>query len=83
MAAAIAAAQAGKQVLLFDRSVIGRGCATIMAQMTVAAALGEQTPDHWHHLFRDTLTAGRGLCGEPLARLLCEDGVEAIRQLAR
>jgi succinate dehydrogenase/fumarate reductase flavoprotein subunit len=70
-------------VLLADRSLIGRGGATIMAQMTVAVALGEQTPDHWRHHLRDTLAAGRGLCSEPLARILCEEGVDAIRQLDR
>lgn len=83
MSAAIAVSQAGRQALLADRSLIGRGGATIMAQMTVAAALGEQGPDHWQHHLRDTLAAGRGLCSEPLARLLCEEGVEAIRQLDR
>ncbi|MCH6043756.1 FAD-binding protein, partial [Salmonella enterica] len=62
MSAAIAAAGAGRRVMLADRSLIGRGGATIMAQMTVAAALGEQTPDHWTHHWRDTLAAGRGLC---------------------
>jgi len=81
MSAAVAAAQAGSRGLLADRSLIGRGGATIMAQMTVAAALGEQTEDHWRHHYEDTLKAGRGLCSEPLARLLCEEGVEAIRLL--
>lgn len=81
MSAAVAAAQAGSRVLLADRSLIGRGGATIMAQMTVAAALGEQTEDHWRHHYEDTLKAGRGLCSEPLARLLCEDGVDAIQLL--
>ncbi|WP_287813687.1 FAD-binding protein, partial [Achromobacter sp.] len=81
MSAAISAAGEGGRVMLADRSLIGRGGATIMAQMTVAAALGEQTPDHWTHHWRDTLAAGRGLCDETLARILCEDGVAAIRQL--
>lgn len=81
MSAAVAAAEAGSRVLLADRSLIGRGGATIMAQMTVAAALGEQTEDHWRHHYEDTLRAGRGLCSEPLARLLCEEGVDAIRLL--
>lgn len=81
MSAAVAAAQAGSRVVLADRSLIGRGGATIMAQMTVAAALGEQTEDHWRHHYEDTLRAGRGLCSEPLARLLCEEGVDAIRLL--
>src|SRR5262249_56133280 len=47
MYAAIAAAQSGAAVLLADRRLIGRGGATVMAQMTVAGALGSQTPDHW------------------------------------
>jgi succinate dehydrogenase / fumarate reductase flavoprotein subunit len=44
MYAAIAAARAGCNVLLADRSLIGRGGATVMAQMTVAAAISEETP---------------------------------------
>jgi len=81
MSAALAAAQAGRRVLLADRSLIGRGGATIMAQMTVAAALGAQVEDHWRHHYADTLKAGRGLCNEALARVLCEEGVDAIRLL--
>ena len=67
MYAAIEAARAGCQVLLADRSLIGRGGATVMAQMTVAVALGAETPDHWSYHFHDTLDAGRGLCDERLA----------------
>ena len=81
MYAAIEAARSGCRVLLADRSLIGRGGATVMAQMTVAVALGSETPDHWNHHYADTLSAGRGLCNEPLARLLCEDGPECIRAM--
>jgi succinate dehydrogenase / fumarate reductase flavoprotein subunit len=81
MYAAIEAARAGASVLLADRSLIGRGGATVMAQMTVAVALGSQTPDHWSHHYQDTLTAGRSLCNESLARLLCEDGPDCIREM--
>src|SRR5713226_5878454 len=81
MYAAIAAARAGARVFLLDRSLIGRGGATVMAQMTVAVALGAETPDHWSHHYDDTLEAGRGLCDERLARLLCEQGPECIRQM--
>ena len=81
MYAAIEAARAGSRVLLADRSLIGRGGATVMAQMTVAAALGSETPDHWSHHCDDTLEAGRGLCDERLARLLCEEGPDCIRQM--
>ena len=81
MYAAIEAARRGAQVFLVDRSLIGRGGATVMAQMTVAVALGAETPDHWSHHLDDTLDAGRGLCDEPLARLLCEDGPDCIREM--
>jgi succinate dehydrogenase / fumarate reductase flavoprotein subunit len=43
--------------------------------------LGEQTPDHWEHHFADTLAAGRGLCDERLAALLCEDGPQRLREM--
>jgi succinate dehydrogenase/fumarate reductase flavoprotein subunit len=81
MYAALEAARAGATVILADRSLIGRGGATVMAQMTVAAALGEQTPDHWEHHLSDTLAAGRGLCDERLAALLCEDGPRRLREM--
>ncbi|WP_283805863.1 FAD-binding protein [Bradyrhizobium sp. ARR65] len=81
MYAALEAARTGADVILADRSLIGRGGATVMAQMTVAAALGEQTPDHWEHHLGDTIAAGRGLCDEKLAAILCEDGPRRIREM--
>src|SRR5262249_56118931 len=81
MYAAIEAARRGAEVLLIDRSLIGRGGATVMAQMTVAAALGSQVPDHWSHHLDDTRAAGRGLCSEPLAPLLCHQGPPCILPL--
>src|SRR6195952_4529013 len=81
MYAALEAARGGASVVLVDRSLIGRGGATVMAQMTVAAALGEQTPDHWEHHLADTLAAGHGLCDERLAALLCEDGPARLREM--
>ena len=81
MYAAIEAARTGCGVFLADRSLIGRGGATVMAQMTVAVALGEEVPDHWSHHYDDTLEAGRGLCDARLARLLCEHGPDCIREM--
>lgn len=81
MYAAIAAARDGCRVHLIDRSLIGRGGATVMAQMTVAVALGEQCPDHWEHHLADTLRAGRGLCDPALAQLLCENAPARIREM--
>ena len=75
MYAAIAAARQGASVLLVDKSLIGRGGATDMAQMTVAAAIGEQAPDHWSKHLEDTLAAGRGLCDETLSAILCREAV--------
>jgi succinate dehydrogenase/fumarate reductase flavoprotein subunit len=81
MYAAIAAARAGAGVLLVDRNMIGRGGATVMAQMTVAAALAEEEPDGWEDHLADTLEAGRGLCIEPLSAALCRLAPERIREM--
>jgi succinate dehydrogenase / fumarate reductase, flavoprotein subunit len=82
MYAAIEAARRGAgRVLLLDRSLIGRGGATVMAQMTVAAAVGPEGEDHWRHHLADTLAAGRGLCDPTLAALLCEVGVGCILEM--
>ncbi|HEV3158407.1 MAG TPA: FAD-binding protein [Xanthobacteraceae bacterium] len=81
MYAAIEASRGGARVFLADRSLIGRGGATVMAQMTVAAALGEEVPDVPRHHYDDTIAAGRGLCDETLAQLLCEDAPACIREL--
>ena len=83
MYAAIEAARRGADVFLADRSLIGRGGATVMAQMTVAAALGEETPDDPRHHYDNTIAAGRGLCDEKLAELLCDDAPDCIRELDR
>ena len=80
MYAANQAARSGaERVLLLDRSLIGRGGATVMAQMTVAAAVG--AGDHWEHHLADTLASGRGLCDEALSALLCEVGAECILEM--
>lgn len=83
MYAAIAAAREGARVLLVDKSIVGRGGATIMAQMTVAAAIGHEEPDSWEEHFRDTVAAGRGLCNQELVRLLCQKGPERILEMDR
>ena len=82
MYAAISAAREGASVLLLDKGLIGRGGATVMAQMTVAAALGQEEPDDCAIHLRDTLEAGRGLCNEELAALLCYEGPERILEMA-
>ena len=81
MFAAVAAARNGANVILIDKNVVGRGGATIMAQMTCASALGEAEPDTPELHLADTLEAGRGLCHEALSALLCEGSPLRIREL--
>ncbi len=81
MYAAIEASRGGARVFLIDRSLIGRGGATVMAQMTVAVALGEEVPDAPAHHYDDTIAAGRGLCEEALTELLCNEAPACIREL--
>jgi len=81
MYAAIEAARKGRTVILADRSLIGRGGATVMAQMTVAVALEDGGLDHPEHHYADTIAAGRGLCDPAIARLLCEEGPARIREM--
>ena len=83
MYAAVEAARAGNSVLLADRSLIGRGGATVMAMMTVAVALGDGVADDPAYHLSDTLAAGRGLCDARLSRLLCEEGPECILEMDR
>ena len=83
MYGALAAAREGASVILIDKSMVGRGGATIMAQMTVAAAIGHQEPDDWTRHFADTVEAGRGLCNEELTGLLCREGPARIMELGR
>ena len=81
MYAALAAADAGARVVLADKNMIGRGGATVMAQMTVAAALAEQEPDTWEDHLADTLAAGRGLCDVALAEVLCRSAPDRMREM--
>ena len=81
MYAAIAAARNGADVILADKNMISRGGATIMAQMTTAAALGDEEPDSWEKHLADTLEAGRGLCNEELSAILCREAIDRIREM--
>ena len=81
MYAAVAAAREGASALLADKSLISRGGATIMAQMTVAAAVGHEEPDHWTHHLADTIEAGHKLCNERLSAILCEEGPARIMEM--
>lgn len=78
--AALEAHRAGADVCLIDKSMVGMGGATVMAQMTVAAALGHQEDDSAQLHYDDTVTSGKELVNEPLAELLCQDAPHRILQ---
>lgn len=79
--AARAASDAGASVLLVDKSIVGRGGATVLAQMTVAVALGEAEDDNPEIHFEDTMAGGRGLSDPEIVRAIVERGPEVIREV--
>ena len=81
MFAAVSAARNGANVILLDKNVVGRGGATIMAQMTCASALGEAEPDSPNCIWKTRSARAAGL-QEDLAALLCEESPNRIRELA-
>ncbi|MBD2843728.1 FAD-binding protein [Paenibacillus sp. IB182496] len=76
--AARAAADKGASVILVDKSLIGRGGATILAQMTVAVALGEADDDNPQVHFEDTMKGSRGLADPAIVRTVVERGPEVV-----
>ena len=72
----------GCRVLLVDRSLIGRGGATVMAQMTVAVALGEETPDDWQPPLSTTRSPPAAVCATSRWRGCCaRKAPECIREM--
>ncbi len=81
MYASVPAAKSGAEVILCDKSLISRGGATVMAQMTVAAAIGHEEADHWTHHLHDTIQSGQGLCNEKLSYELCKNAPNKILEM--
>lgn len=81
MMAARAAADEGANVIIADKSLIGRGGATILAQMTVAVALGEAEEDSTELHFQDTMEGSRGLADPDIVRVIVERGPEVINEV--
>jgi len=79
--AARAASDAGASVLLVDKSIVGRGGATVLAQMTVAVALGDAEEDNPGIHFEDTMSGGRGLSDPEIVRAIVERGPEVILEV--
>ena len=81
MYASVSAAKLGADVIICDKSLISRGGATVMAQMTVAAAIAHQEADHWTHHLHDTIQSGQGLCNEKLSYQLCKNAPRKILEM--
>ena len=79
--AARAASQAGASVVLVDKSIIGRGGATIMAQMTTAVALGAAEPDSVELHAKDTMALSRDLGDPAIIDVICGRGPELIKEV--
>ena len=81
MMAAKAAADEGAKVLLADKSLVGRGGATILAQMTVAVALGDAEEDNPDVHFEDTMKGSRGMADPGIVRTIVDRGPELILEV--
>lgn len=81
MMAAKAAANEGAKVVLVDKSLVGRGGATILAQMTVAVALGEAEEDNADIHFEDTMKGSRGMADPEIVRTIVDRGPELIKEV--
>ena len=79
LATALAAARAGRDVLLISKDDLGGG-ATPLAQGGLAAALGPGDSPAQHQ--RDTLTAGAGLCDPDAVATLVNEAPAEIARLA-
>ncbi|TAJ70954.1 MAG: L-aspartate oxidase [Phenylobacterium sp.] len=78
LSAALAAAPA--KVLLLTEAALNHGCSSAWAQGGVAAALSADDAPALHAA--DTVMAGAGLVVPEAARLLAEEGPDAVRRLA-
>ena len=79
--AARAASAAGASVVIVDKSIIGRGGATIMAQMTTAVAMSAAEPDSVELHAEDTWIGSRDLGDRAIIDVICARGPELIREL--
>ncbi|MET0275014.1 MAG: L-aspartate oxidase [Phenylobacterium sp.] len=78
LTAALSAAPA--KVLVLTEAALNHGCSSAWAQGGMAAALSEGDAPELHAA--DTVAAGAGLVDPAMARLLAEEGPDAVRALA-
>lgn len=83
MMAARAARDHGARVLIVDKSLLGRGGATVLAQMTVAVALGDAEPDDPTIHAADTVEGSRGMADPAIVAAIAERAPEVILEVER
>ena len=79
LSAALAAAEAGRRVLVISPTPLGQGAASAWAQGGMAVAVGEGDDPALHA--EDTLIAGAGLCDPEAVRVLTTEGPAAVARL--
>jgi L-aspartate oxidase len=79
LSAALAAAEAGRRVLVISPKALGQGAASAWAQGGMAVAVGEGDDPALHA--DDTLIAGAGLCDPEAVRVLTTEGPAAVARL--
>ena len=79
LSAALAAAEAGRRVLVLSPTPLGQGAASAWAQGGMAVAVGEGDSPALHA--EDTLIVGAGLCDSEAVRVLTTEGPAAVARL--
>ncbi len=81
MRAAIAAAEAGCQVVVASKSLLGKAH-TVMAEGGIAAALGNVDPeDSWEVHFGDTMRGGAMVNNWRMVELFCQEVIDRVIEL--
>ena len=81
--AAIAAAEAGSNVIVVGKSLLGKAH-TVMAEGGMAAALGNMTSeDHWEVHFADTMKGGKLLNNWRMAEIHAREAPDRVLELER
>ena len=81
--AAFEADALGAAVTLVDKSIVGRGGATVMALCQACAALGFADEDDWRIHFEDTIKAGKLLNNQEMVEVLAKEAPDRLLELER
>ncbi len=81
--AAFEADNLGADVTLVDKSIIGRGGATVTALCQACAALGFADKDDWRIHFEDTIKAGKLVNNQEMVEVLAKEAPDRLLELER